>query len=415
MSTLSYVAIGKKPEPPRDGLDINALFSLAEKQSVNHMLDCAAGLSGVHIFDEKLCSARKTYIQNVLVGAYYRKINVLKMLRYLENNLISPIVLKGFSLEDVYFMPDARISGDTDIYVGTEAEDKTLQLLFKAGFDVKKRNKFQKESVCQNKSCGYVEVHAAMYDELTTSVWFNGTVEKDLICEPFLEKSADGFSYKTLSPTDNMIYITLHMIRHFISSGMSLRQMLDVTLFYMHKHEEIDTKRYWKQLAEFGYDNAVNTIMSATVRYCRLDSEWFKLLPAEADQEAEIMVLDDLEKGGYLGYSDFYRRLDAKLLYNKNKSSANGNKKSSNFLLIRRFLTFYIPALFPTREELEEKYNCVKKYPVLIPAVWLHRLVVGGIRSIRDGKVKVGVAVNKNKASNESKSRMQLFEKLKML
>ncbi|MBP3360168.1 MAG: nucleotidyltransferase family protein [Clostridia bacterium] len=415
ISTLSYAAVGRPVSKPSEAIDWRKVYSLAVNHSVIPMFAYAFGFSDIDFISEDAAASMKKQAQDIMLSAYIKKINILNMLDKLNKNAAKAIVLKGFALSSCYFVPDARISGDTDIYVGTEAEQKTLDFFTEQGFTVEKRNKYQKESKCYNAECGLIEVHAAMYDDLTKNIWFEHLTEKELIKEPYIRVETEGKYFYTLGYTDNMIYIALHLIRHFISSGMSLRQMLDVTLFYAKNKEKIDLARFWDTMTKLRYKTLINTVFSASIRYFRLPEEWMELLTEKVSADAEMMLLDDLEEGGYLGNDDAANRIDGKSMYSK----AKGDEKKSYFghklFLLRRFFVFALPALFPTAKELKLKYSYARNHPFLLPAAWIHRLIFGGFSAIRNRKIKTEIVMNEKSMSEAGIKRMEMFKKLNMV
>lgn len=415
MSSLSFVASGIPMAEPSTNIDFNKVYELALKHSVMPMYAYAMGFSDVNFISKDAAASMKKLAQDIMLSAYIKKINVLNILDKLRASAVEAIVLKGFALSNCYFIPDARISGDTDIYVGTELEQRTLDFFSGEGFTVDKRNKYQKESKCYNNQCGLVEVHAAMYDDLTKNIWFEQLTEKDLIKEPYIRIEAEGKHFLTLGYTDNMIYISLHLIRHFISSGISLRQMLDVTLFYVKNKDRINLSRYWDTMTKLHYKTLINTVFSASVKYFRLPDEWLQILTEEVPDEIEIMLLNDLEEGGYLGSDDAINRIDGKSMYSKTKGIEKRSYLTHKIFLLKRFITFSLPALFPSVAELKNKYPYAKKYPVLLPAAWMHRLIFGGISSIRNKRFKTEIVLNEKNISEAGIKRMEMFRKLNMV
>lgn len=53
-----------------------------------------------------------------------------------------------------------------------------------------------------------------------------------------------GRIYYAMEPTDNLLFLTYHMLKHFIYNGMSLRMMMDNALFAKQHLQSIDRERY---------------------------------------------------------------------------------------------------------------------------------------------------------------------------
>ena len=94
-----------------------------------------------------------------------------------------------------------------------------------------------------------VELHVNLYDEIIQEVWFQGMRDEDFILESLRREKTKEESYLTLGCTDHLLFLMLHMVKHFIISGTSLGMMLDTALFFRKHRAKIDTDRIWKILA----------------------------------------------------------------------------------------------------------------------------------------------------------------------
>jgi hypothetical protein len=126
-------------------------------------------------------------------------------------------------------------------------------------------------------------------------------------------------------------------------------------------------------------------------------------------------VLDDLEEGGWMGCADKAAREEGWDAYNRQLLM----KEKSGV----RYLLYMLcwksgqikSALFPGTDKIGRQYPCVKKYPALLPAVWVYRLFAKGSKAIRNGLLTSHIVMDENAVSETAKDRIALFRQLNIM
>ena len=211
-----------------------------------------------------------------------------------------------------------------------------------------------------------------------------------------------------------MIFLMLHLIKHFIMTGMSLRMMLDVALFFSRHAERIDSARFWKTMESLKYGTIAQSILWAMVRYCGIDATSLPGL-CEACPKQVGMILDDLENGGWLGKIDEKAREEGWYEYNRQLLMKNRSKAQYLLFMLRWKIGAYLKALFPSRKTLAIRYPCVQKSALLIPLVWLHRLIFRGSRVVKKGALTTYIITDEKKIGTSAQERVQMFKNLGMM
>ena len=62
-----------------------------------------------------------------------------------------------------------------------------------------------------------------------------------------------------------------------------------------------------------------------------------------------------------------------------------------------------------------KKYPYVLKWSWLYPFAWLHRLLFGGVKAVRNGALTVHIVTDENNLSDVSRKRVSLFRDLGMM
>ena len=75
----------------------------------------------------------------------------------------------------------------------------------------------------------------------------------------------------------------------------------------------------------------------------------------------------------------------------------------------------YWKALFPSKDDLAQKYQYIQKYPILLPMAWLHRLFFRGSKAVKNGALTTYMITDEQNMSAEGKKRIQMFRKLEMM
>ena len=414
MNLVGCDAQGKKPARSSDYLDWERLRRLASEQTVvtlaafalkaNPDIDCPGKLR-----DAMISSMRGAAVKN-----YMRREHIMKLLKRFEEEGIHAVLLKGYAIAGEYCSPECRVSADTDIWVAPKDEEKACEFLKKQGFAVEPRWKNGHHAVCHHPTMGCVELHVILYDEIVEEIWFNKTDGHEFICEPNEKVDGEDGTYYTLGKTDHLIFLTLHMIKHFIISGMSLRMMLDVALFMKNHSQEVNVERFWDTMRNLKYEKCVNTILWAMVQYAGFRTEDFPGIDAISPDGIDE-VIADLEIGGNMGMNDKTNREDGWNAYNRELLLKNKSQIAYKLYMVKWQSSNYIKALFPSRIDLAKRYPYVMEKPWLIPYAWTHRLLFRGLRTIHKGNLISHTVADEKQLTTTGKERLEMFRRLGML
>ncbi len=396
------------------GSDADAVLKLAERQGVWTVVFPV--VKKLYEKDNSILSAEKIakydhrFINNISVELR-RKFAVRNMLRMLEAEGIKCCILKGEILAELYAVPETRISSDTDILLeNPDLEDKVCDIMEKHGFDVMARPSTSNHAMCRSAATGLVEFHLTMHDELMEDVWFNMLHEKS---EPTRRHaSADGGEITTLGYTDGAVFTVLHFIKHFLSAGVGIRQLMDVLLYIRRYRNEIDIKRFNQIMKELKYDRFLKTCAKIGEEFLGIKAEEIFEFCDDADfspdDELICAVLSDIEEGGLFGHDDekreeFYK-LYTKARYSRFKDGSYDSymKEWGHVPMLKR--------LFPSYKAMQAEYKVLKKHPVFLPFMYAHRI---GKKLI--GITKGDVKIKPYETMGKDEERLEMIKKLDMI
>ena len=160
----------------------------------------------------------------------------------LRDHGIEPILLKGQGLARYYPVPELRQCGDIDLYVGEENYEKAYEALKGVVTEIDDKENIRRGLHFHAKIHSILlEIHHEVeyvfkksYEKL-----FRSKVQTGLTGDlPVLNFGDSAVSVPEVS--FNAFYVFYHLWRHYMVSGVGLRQLCDWMLFLNAKKDEID-------------------------------------------------------------------------------------------------------------------------------------------------------------------------------
>lgn len=412
MHLLGAVSMGVVALPPEKELNWEKVFSLAEEQMIKPLIGYALKENPSIGYPADKARPLTSGSLFAVITESARRSAIIALLGELEESGVHNFTVKGFSVASYYALPEARISSDTDVCISPDDEEKAMSFFESRGFKVEKRWLNGHHFSAHHPVMGLIEVHIKLYDEIVEDVWFSAVNADSLICQPHKKVHTVDGDYYTLGETDHLIFIILHMIKHFILCGMSLRMMADVACFITAKKDKIDFERVRTVMEKLNYFDALLTVMRALQIYFGFDVSCFDGVESVDSQKVE-MLLTDLETGGWLGKNNMGERKDGWREYSRQIMIKRKGKISYWSYMFRWRGGLGAKSLFPPKSRLVVYYPCLNKFPWLLPFVWLHRILFKGFA--KGKKTKEEIIFNENDISAESKRRVEMFRFLGIL
>lgn len=397
-------------------LEVNdwaTMFRLAHEHNVVPLLACAL----LHSPNQSCPDDMREYVLNVMRNISsantIRKQRIFHLLNELEHEGYAVKLLKGYSAARHYAYPECRDSVDTDIWINPEQEADVCAYLEQKGFQIIERSLTSHHSICQHKRYGKIEVHAKLYDEIVEEVWFGGMDEKDFVREPFeVIETADG-KFVTLGDTDQLLFLTLHMIKHFIEGGLSIRMMLDLALHYVKCKEHIDPTRYWNALKQLHYAELVSSVLWIMIKHGGFSETEFVGI-AEYKQDSVELLLEDLMLGGYMGVREAAGH-ESGMEYNRQLLLKHKSRLQYRLYMFGWKIRSGYKYMFPSGKYMREKYAVLQKAPWLLPFAWPYQMISYPIEKIRRGVLKRDIRHSEEDLNEVAKRRVEMFKQLGMI
>ena len=230
--------------------------------------------------------------------------NLVSFVNFMERKGIDYIIVKGQVAGSFYPNPNARMSGDVDLYFVGENYEKIKSL-------VEQRLGKQLSKLSDGKHVEF-EVNGVIFelhDKLSRLATRKHQAYWDQMIDNAILEGTDtvminGKEIKTLSATYNAMYIFVHLFYHMTASGVGLRQLCDwARVLYnpnLNDNHNVDANRLEEILKELGYLKAYKAMGAFLVEYLGLPEEQFPFVLTEKDRKwVEIIKKNILKRGNF--------------------------------------------------------------------------------------------------------------------
>lgn len=346
------------------------LFQIAGKHQVLPMIyEAVYGCPAARKIEPQiLLSAKQQTIRAVMLQTM-KTSEFLGMFEHLQETDIQALVVKGIVCRNLYPKPDYRVSGDEDVLIPAEQFEVCHQALTEYGMKISDPS--QDMQTAYEVSYGkpgspiYIELHKCLFPPESSAYgdlnrFFDGVYERSI------KLSIDGKQIVTMGYTDHLFYLICHAFKHFLHSGVGIRQICDITLFANTYGRDIDWTLILEQCQEIHADLFAAALFQIGQKYLTFDPdqacypiEWKNI------QVDETMLLMDLLDAGIYGDGSMSRKHSSNITLDAVSSQKQG-KKARNGV---------IASLFPSLKKMEGRYPYLKQHPYLLPVAWGTRIL----------------------------------------
>ena len=342
---------------PVENVDWPAIFMLANQQKLLPILFEAVRKTSAAEENTALFAMTKQQVIGQVLNQTVRSAEFTELYCKLRAAGLHPIVVKGQLCSRLYPLKDHRISADDDLYIPDTEFMACHEQLLANGLttDTPADELPAADEVSYTKKDGplYIELHRHLFDSSE-----DAHDELNHFFTDLNPVEIDGFL--AMPPHEHLLYLILHAYKHFVRSGIGLRQFCDIGLWARAYHDEI----YWQLLHD--QCASVHAATFAAAAFC-IARDYLGIdfdLPAPWDAVIDVEpLLHDTLCGGVYGSNDYTRLHSSTVTLNAVKASRTGEKSS------------VLSTIFPKREYLEPRYPYLKKRPYMLPVAWVQRIV----------------------------------------
>ena len=400
LSMINYTlhADGPKPMVYPDVVWMN-LFHMAGKNALLPLLyDTLVEMKKEFDIPDEVMRFWKENSMNSSIREYHKYFSLRKVLNEADERNITLVLFKGCVLADLYPKYTLRCSCDTDIFVYDKDKDVAVQLLTDLGYEWNEEASKEAVLVYRLKTTDHViELHTCLWED-----YMGPRIEKLTQLnldrpDSLVEVTACDITFTTLGFQQHLIYQLFHIIKHFSVQGISVRYLVDITLYVNRYFDEINQQEFWKQLDYLRFGRFAEIFFSICIRYFGMSENIMEARTITDELEFLSLIEDMIQVGvlyeertakwQVLGIMTPY--LVGKETYTKSKSGRT------------------LKVLFPSRTSLPEQYAYGKRHIVLLPIAWAHKMINYAIKRSKnrrewyDAKEKLNMAEYRISLMNE--------------
>ncbi len=333
---LAYAADGAEFE---NGLpeiiDYERLYRFAKNHSVVNII-CYA-LMKLNKLPQEYAAAFQKELKIGRAREATQEIETQEIVQELEQRGIRYMLLKGSVLKNLYPRPDLRSMCDVDIQYDTAHKCELDSFMLERGYEKAEVSGTDGVNISYlRKPYMNIEFHGVLMDTdipLYNS-YFGNNFERTV--------PARGCEVK-YTDEDFFVFMAAHLAKHYFLGGSGVRSLLDIWL-YMRKKPQLDVEYIFEELKKIKLDEFIRIMLG-------INSVLFDSAKPTPQQES---VIEYIFNSGTYGTQ-------------KNRASESVKEKSKLSYALKRF--------FPDREFMAINYPIVKKCVLLLPLMWIIRLV----------------------------------------
>ena len=306
-------------------------------------------------------STLRAAARRVTVSQAQRTGDFLLLYRFLLERGLQPALMKGIVCRDLYPCPEQRPSVDEDFLIDPAEFPAYHAALLEYGLHPAEPEADAAavyEVSYESRERGlYIELHKQPFPPDSEAYGdcgrlFDGALGRTVVLP------IGGESIRTLCPTDHLLYLICHAYKHFLHSGVGIRQVCDIAMFTERFGGQIDWGLVVSGCEEIRIERFAAAIFRITERHLG-----FSVPAAFAAYEVdELPLLIDMLTGGLYGTEDADRLHSGSMTLDAVAAQKQGRGRRS-----------LLASLFPKASSLEGRYPYLHGRPWLLPCAWVQR------------------------------------------
>ncbi len=326
-----------------EAMELNKIYKMSKLHSLAALCAMALTSSGIVIDDEWKSDRDKAVRKNILFDS-----ERAKLFKFMEENGIWYLPLKGIIMKDLYPKLGMREMADNDILFDKACQRRVMEFMKSNGYTVGSYGQSNHDTYTKKPVFNF-ELHTSLFHESAREVFYK---YYENITDRLVRDEDRQFGYH-MSDEDYYIYITAHEYKHYTNSGTGLRSMLDRYVFLTKKQDKLDFNYIIGECEKLG--------IAEFEKKCRvLCNKVF----GNAGQE---LTEEETELLEYYMFSTTYGTLAQSVRHRFDSKYEEVNAKNKLHYILRR--------IFPSVEFYKAFWPPAYKYKILIPVAWFYRVI----------------------------------------
>ena len=352
------------PLPPED-IDWQYIWDKAYEQNISGLLASAILKLPKDKQPNNAAQWRSIMIQTMVIMSR-KNAEFEKMSAKLKENQIDPICLKGCVLKDLYPEPALRVMGDFDVLIEKQQRKQVEEIFRSEGYTTHTATfltEVDKDNV-------HGEIFVTLEEEFKAdAAYWDDKLRKETF------KNDNG--KRVLKPIYDLMYVIVHMAKHFMGRGCGIRNFLDIAVLLKSNADEIDFEVLTECCIRCRIDKIYRYTVSVMEKYFDIT------VPVKTEETKTDIFMEYV-----LNYGVFGRDLEGQLVVGLLMNDDKGGR---------------LRGIFPSYELLKNDYAYLAKSKLLLPIAWIHRIFRGvfikrySFRRVLSGLKRAGEFSNERK------------------
>lgn len=335
-----------------------ALYSAAAKHNILPL-----------VADALPCALPEPYAKRMrqeIVSQAERTAEMCLLLEHLQGKGLHPLVIKGMVCRSLYPVPEHRPSTDEDLLINPAEFMQMHAALLEYGLEPVKpeadlRENYEVTYQLPDRRL-FVEVHKSLFIQEIPYLNRLNNCFREVYAKAVTQRIC-GVSVRTPEPNDHLLYLLLHALKHFLLSGVGIRQVCDIAVYSDRNRDSISWGGLRRKLSELGVLDYARAVYRIADKFL-LPGHGLPSYLAGWDIESVDFepMLEDIMEGGLYGMSTMSRAHSATMTMNA-AAEQHGDRVKA-----------LLHAVFQPRKDMKEKYRYLEKAPYLLPVAWAQRL-----------------------------------------
>ena len=338
-------------------------------------------------------------VRHLVVGQIRKTEEFLELYKLLLWNGLQPIVVKGIVCRKLYPNPDNRLSSDEDLYVSEGTFEQCHKLLLESGMEIVARdvpnvNILHEVTYTKKDGALCVELHKELFGT-EFEAYANMNEQFENVFDNSVCFDINGVEIRTMNHSMHLLFLIIHIFKHFINSGVGIRQVCDIVMYANAYGSQVDWDFVMEACKVLNADIFAVALFDIGRNYLEFDMdracypEQWKTIEIESED-----LLDDIIDAGVYGNSDMIRKHSGSITLNAMDSKPGSVLKT----------------MFPSPKVLGNRFHYLQKYPFLVPIAWTSRILKYGQETVSGSK-----DVNAIESVKLGNQRVELMKKYKII
>lgn len=345
----------RKPQPKPEQISMKCLFLTAKKHNLACMAyDAAKQIAGKE--DKEVMEAWQNYSRTCMIMSAVQGKEGERLLERFSDNQVRVLPLKGWIMRRFYPKPEYRQMTDLDFLIDEENRKAVKQIMTD-----QERYQFQ-----------HIENENTV-DSYQKDPWMHVEIHNDMISynkeryENIWERCEQKNAVYSMNWDDYYMFMLDHLEKHFTLAGCGIRFLLDVYIFLQAKGKELHRDKLKKEFRKRNQEAFFKQVEETA-------NAWFGEAYHVGDTELERVIL----LSGTFGTNSqkFENRQEKIQKKYKNKKVAKA--------------MYFLTRTFPEYSYMCNIYPFLYKAPVLMPVMWIVRLICAPVTKMDRIRKEVG-------------------------